>query len=113
MAAAEGTTVAIKWLGHAAFKITTSNGFVILIDPWLGNPKAPADAANLEKVDAIFISHGHFDHVGDAVELAKKYDCKGVIDVSVILGLVDTSCLHGVSIAFWSCLCLRSFRLCP
>lgn len=75
----EESVVHVQWLGHAAFKITTSAGYVILVDPWLGNPKAPADAAQLDKVDAIAISHGHFDHIGDAVELAKKFDCKGLL----------------------------------
>ena len=65
----------LKWFGHAAFSITTPGGKVLLIDPWLSNPSNPEGekaVASLQKVDYILITHGHRDHVGDAVEIAKK-----------------------------------------
>lgn len=68
----------IKWFGHAAFSITTPNGKVLLIDPWLKNPSNPEakdgkdPLATLSKVDYILLTHGHRDHVGDAVEIAQK-----------------------------------------
>lgn len=71
-------TTRIIWHGHAAFEITTPTGKVLMIDPWLKNPTNPNAAkdkdplAAITKVDYILITHGHFDHVGDAVELAKK-----------------------------------------
>lgn len=68
----------IKWFGHAAFSITTPKGKILLIDPWLSNPANPDVKAGkdplaaISKVDYILITHGHRDHVGDAVEIAKK-----------------------------------------
>jgi L-ascorbate metabolism protein UlaG (beta-lactamase superfamily) len=68
----------VRWFGHAAFSITTPRGKVLLIDPWLSNPSNPEAGdgkdplASVGKVDYILITHGHRDHVGDAVEIAKK-----------------------------------------
>ncbi|HEY0380287.1 MAG TPA: metal-dependent hydrolase [Pyrinomonadaceae bacterium] len=68
----------VRWFGHAAFSITTPRGKVLLIDPWLNNPSNPEakdgkdPLASVPKVDYILVTHGHRDHVGDAVEIAKK-----------------------------------------
>jgi len=68
----------IKWFGHAAFSITTPNGKVLLIDPWLNNPSNPeAKDGNdplsaITKIDYILLTHGHRDHAGDAVAIARK-----------------------------------------
>lgn len=64
----------IHWYGQSAFRIETPSGGVILIDPWLTVPTNPDknSIAELGRVDYILITHGHFDHVGNAVEIAKK-----------------------------------------
>jgi L-ascorbate metabolism protein UlaG (beta-lactamase superfamily) len=64
----------ITWLGHSTFKITTPSGKVILIDPWItGNPACPDAHKKTERVDLLLITHGHSDHLGDAVGLAKQH----------------------------------------
>lgn len=68
----------LTWFGHAAFSIVTPKGKVLLIDPWLNNPLNPDvkigkdPLLSVPKVDYILLTHGHRDHVGDAVEIAKK-----------------------------------------
>ncbi len=64
----------IHWYGQAAFRIETPSGGVILIDPWLTVPTNPDkdSIAKLGRVDYILVTHGHGDHVGNAVEIAKK-----------------------------------------
>ncbi len=63
--------VKLMWLGHAAWSIETPGGN-LLCDPFLtNNPKAAAKAEDV-KADFILVSHGHGDHVGDAVAIAKR-----------------------------------------
>ena len=69
----KGTSV--TWLGHSFVHVQTQVGTSILIDPFMEqNPSFPKGYAMPEKVDLILITHGHFDHIADAVPLAKKYD---------------------------------------
>jgi L-ascorbate metabolism protein UlaG (beta-lactamase superfamily) len=64
----------LTWLGHAAFRITTPSGTVILIDPWvLSNPMTPAPDKKFDRIDVMLITHGHFDHIADAVVLGKQF----------------------------------------
>jgi L-ascorbate metabolism protein UlaG (beta-lactamase superfamily) len=64
----------LTWLGHAAFRITTPSGSVILIDPWvLSNPMTPAPDKKFDRIDVMLITHGHFDHIADAVALGKQF----------------------------------------
>ena len=71
--------VKLTWLGHATFKVETPGGQTLLIDPWvMGNPACPDNLKSFEKIDTMLITHGHFDHIGDAVELAKQHKPKVV-----------------------------------
>ena len=74
----------LTWLGHSAFRVDTPGGKRIYVDPFLnGNPKCPENEKEPERVDAIFITHGHNDHVGDTLELAKKFQCPVVAQVEL------------------------------
>ncbi len=81
----------LTWYGHSAFKVKTPEGKVLLIDPWITNPANKSGKEDLEKigkVDLILISHGHFDHVGNAVEIAKKTGAKLVTTYDLGMSLV-------------------------
>src|SRR3569623_1583442 len=61
----------ITFLGHAAFALE-HDGKTVQVDPFLtGNPKASATADEVQ-ADAIFLTHGHADHIGDTVDIAKR-----------------------------------------
>lgn len=65
--------VDITWLGHGTFQLELASGEVILLDPWTdGNPAYPT-AHTFDRIDSLLITHGHFDHIHDAVPLAKKF----------------------------------------
>jgi L-ascorbate metabolism protein UlaG (beta-lactamase superfamily) len=64
--------LAIQWLGHSTFVLTTPGGKRIVTDPWLeNNPLCPPDKKKIDKADVILLSHGHFDHTGDIVNVAR------------------------------------------
>jgi len=67
--------IKLTWLGHATFRIETPAGKTIIVDPWvMGNPMCPEDEKNIRKVDVLLCTHGHGDHIGDAVEIARKHN---------------------------------------
>ena len=64
--------LAIQWLGHSTFIITTPGGKRIVTDPWLeGNPMCPRDKTKIDKADVILLSHGHSDHSADVASVAR------------------------------------------
>jgi L-ascorbate metabolism protein UlaG (beta-lactamase superfamily) len=65
--------IEITWLGHSTFRVTTPSGKKVLIDPWTkGNPACPDELKDPGPLDAILITHAHFDHIGDAVEIGRS-----------------------------------------
>jgi L-ascorbate metabolism protein UlaG (beta-lactamase superfamily) len=65
----------LTWYGHAAFKLKTATGKILLIDPWIENPtftSGKTELASLDHVDLILLTHGHSDHVGNTVEIGKR-----------------------------------------
>jgi len=74
----------LTWLGHATFRFDTPGGKRVYIDPFLnGNPKCPESELEPERIDVIALTHGHGDHVGDTVELAKKHACTVIAPVEL------------------------------
>lgn len=67
--------VIITWLGHGTFLFEAQSGQRILLDPWIeGNPKFPAAWKDrvTERLDAVVLTHGHFDHVGDITAVIQQ-----------------------------------------
>jgi L-ascorbate metabolism protein UlaG (beta-lactamase superfamily) len=76
----------VTWYGQSAFKVVTPTGHVLLFDPWFANPmnkegKATGDA--LKTVDLILVSHGHFDHVGQAADISRRTGAKLVASLDL------------------------------
>src|SRR6266550_3637892 len=69
----------LTWLGHATFRIETPEGNMFYVDPWImGNPVCPASEKTVKKADVLLCTHGHGDHIGDAVEVGKKHNSLAV-----------------------------------
>ncbi len=67
--------IKLTWLGHSTFRIETPGGKMIFIDPWImGNPMCPEAEKKVKKADILLCTHGHGDHIGDAVEVVKQHN---------------------------------------
>ena len=62
----------ITWYGHACIEVRTPGDKIILFDPWFGNPQSPRSADSVQRCDLLLVTHGHGDHMGDAVALASR-----------------------------------------
>ena len=83
--------IELTWLGHSAFRIRSPKGREILIDPFLsGNPKCPSDWHKPKQVDVILVTHGHGDHLGDTVSLAKAHKNATVVGIYDLTSYLET-----------------------
>jgi L-ascorbate metabolism protein UlaG (beta-lactamase superfamily) len=68
------------YLGHATVRCDLPSGEVLLVDPWVaGNPSCPDACKRFDRLDAMLLTHAHFDHIGDAVSLAKEHRPRKVV----------------------------------
>lgn len=66
-------TLSFTWLGHATFRMTSPGGKRLLFDPWITtNPSTPEPAKKVGAVDLMLLTHGHDDHTGDAIRVARE-----------------------------------------
>lgn len=74
----------LTWLGHSAFRLDTPSGTRVYVDPFLhGNPRCPPGEVEPERCDLVLVTHGHGDHVGDTVAIAKRHGCPVVAQVEL------------------------------
>lgn len=78
----------ILYYGHSTFSVTTPSGQVAIIDPFvMSNPRCPEALKQISRVDAIFITHGHSDHIADLLPIAKQHKPKVVSTFETYLWL--------------------------
>src|SRR3990172_6825859 len=84
--------VSITWLGPATVLYRSAKGTTVLADAWgEGNPACPAAAKNLKSVDLMVITHGHFDHFGDCLSIARKLQS----DIACVYAIAQYLETHG------------------
>lgn len=101
----KGPSTLVTWLGHSAFHIESPGGKHILIDPWLDNPKAPPAAREINKVDLILVTHGHGDHLGNTIELARRTNAAvyAIYELSLYLQNAGVTKVVGMNISGTAC----------
>ena len=62
----------VTWNGHSCFELVTPGGTTVVLDPFFANPNSPKTADAVAACDLLLVSHGHFDHMGDAVAIAAR-----------------------------------------
>jgi len=62
----------ITWHGHACVEVVSERGTRILVDPWFGNPTSTRSADSVDACDVLLVTHGHGDHLGEAVAIAQR-----------------------------------------
>jgi L-ascorbate metabolism protein UlaG (beta-lactamase superfamily) len=88
--------VTFTWLGHGGYRLDSAGGKRIYVDPWLENPKFPESERTLERVDVLAITHGHGDHVGNALDICKAHSPK-VVAIFELASWLESKGAEGAS----------------
>jgi L-ascorbate metabolism protein UlaG (beta-lactamase superfamily) len=67
-----GGQTTITWYGHATIELVTPGGVTVLFDPWFANPSSPRSPDTVDQCDLMLVSHGHADHIGNAIPIASR-----------------------------------------
>ncbi|HAK54868.1 MAG: metal-dependent hydrolase [Vicinamibacterales bacterium] len=93
-------TLAIQWLGHGTFVITTPGGKRVVFDPWLeANPKCPAECKTLDRADLILVTHGHADHASEVVSAARATGAPvvAIVELATWFGKQGLKPVHSIN----------------
>jgi L-ascorbate metabolism protein UlaG (beta-lactamase superfamily) len=88
--------VGFTWLGHGGYRFDSAEGKRLYIDPWLENPKFPESERDLERVDVLVLTHGHNDHIANAVDICKQHSPK-VVAIFELAGWLESQGAEGAS----------------
>jgi L-ascorbate metabolism protein UlaG (beta-lactamase superfamily) len=88
--------VTFTWLGHGGYRFDSAEGKRIYVDPWLDNPKFPDSERTLERVDVLVLTHGHSDHIANALDICKQHSPK-VVAIFELAGWLESQGAEGAS----------------
>ena len=68
----ESGRTSLTWYGHACVELVTPGGVTVLFDPWFANPVSPRAPDTVDRCDLLLVTHGHADHMGNAIPIATR-----------------------------------------
>ncbi len=103
----------ITWLGHSTFHIKVGDGPAILIDPWLSSNPACPDDYELDRLDLVLVTHGHFDHLdlGDLKAAVERFQPEIVCPVELSMWLGSKAVPNVVGMNKGGCYSTKGVRV--